>query len=95
MAGVGTTAAQQAARPFWDVERLIGQVRKNDRGEVIQVRHTEKDNRTYVDVRVFYPGGDNRLRWPASSCRPANPSRISASGVRRAAAAGPGVAPAG
>lgn len=62
MAGVGTTAAQQAARPFWDVERLIGQVRKNDRGEVIQVRHTEKDNRMYVDVRVFYPGGDNRLR---------------------------------
>lgn len=61
MAGNGATA-QQVVRPFWDVERVIGKVRKNDRGEVIQIRHTEKDSRTYVDVRVFYPGGDDGLR---------------------------------
>lgn len=61
MAGHHTTV-ERAARPFWDVERVIGKVRKNDRGEVIQVRHTEKDSRTYVDVRIFYPGGDDGLR---------------------------------
>lgn len=52
----------QAARPFWDVERKVGDVPKNDRGVVIRVSQTEKDNRKYVDVRVFYPGGGNQLR---------------------------------
>lgn len=61
MAGNGM-AATQTPKPFWDMERLIGQVRKNDRGEVIQVRHTEKDSRAYVDVRVFYPSGGSGLR---------------------------------
>lgn len=50
------------AKPFWDVERLVGDVRKNQRGEVIRVSQTEKDNRKYVDVRVFYPGRDNDMR---------------------------------
>jgi len=48
-------------KPFWEAEHLIGQVVKNDRGEVIQVRRTEKSGRTYVDVRVFYPGSDGEL----------------------------------
>lgn len=58
----GNRTTVERPRPFWDVERVVGQVRKNERGEVIQVRHTEKDSRTYVDVRVFYPGGNDGLR---------------------------------
>lgn len=54
-------ATEQPVRPFWDVDNLIGKVTKNDR-ELIQVRHTEKDGRTYVDVRVFYPGNDGTMR---------------------------------
>lgn len=61
MAGQPTTA-ERAAKPFWDTERVIGKVPRNDRGEVIQVRHTEKDSRSYIDVRVFFPGGENQLR---------------------------------
>lgn len=57
-----SATASQVVRSFWDVERVIGKVRKNQRGDVIQVSHTEKDSRTYVDVRVFYPGGDDGLR---------------------------------
>lgn len=52
---------QRTVRPFWDVDHLIGKVVKNER-ELIQVRHTEKDGRTYVDVRVFYPGNDGLMR---------------------------------
>ncbi|MBO8142255.1 MAG: transcriptional coactivator p15/PC4 family protein [Firmicutes bacterium] len=54
-------AAENGARAFWDVEEIIGQVAKNDRGEVIQVRRTEKSGRAYVDVRVFYPASDGGL----------------------------------
>ncbi|MFO7264702.1 MAG: transcriptional coactivator p15/PC4 family protein [Limnochordales bacterium] len=53
---------RSAAKPFWDVERPVGDVRKNNRGAVIRVSQTEKDNRKYVDVRVFYPGRDNGMR---------------------------------
>ncbi|OUM93143.1 MAG: hypothetical protein BAA04_13405 [Firmicutes bacterium ZCTH02-B6] len=53
--------ADNGAKTFWDAEDLIGQVAKNDRGEVIQVRRTEKSGRAYVDVRVFYPGNDGEL----------------------------------
>lgn len=47
---------------FWDREELIGEVTKNDRGGLIQVRLTEKNRRAYVDVRSFYPGDDGELR---------------------------------
>lgn len=60
MAGNNATL-ERTARPFWDVDHLIGKVTKNER-ELIQVRHTEKDGRTYVDVRVFYPGSDGVFR---------------------------------
>lgn len=60
MAGNNATV-ERAVRPFWDVDHLIGKVTKNER-ELIQVRHTEKDGRTYVDVRVFYPGSDGMFR---------------------------------
>ncbi len=52
----------ETPRQFWDVERLIGKVQKNERGDIIRVSHTEKDNRKYVDVRVFYMGADRGMR---------------------------------
>lgn len=54
-------AGDNGARSFWDAEDVIGQVVKNERGEVIQVRRTEKSGRAYVDVRVFYPGSNGDL----------------------------------
>lgn len=59
--GTHNTTVQKPVRPFWDVDHLIGTVTKNAR-EQIQVRHTEKDGRVYVDVRTFYPGNDGTMR---------------------------------
>lgn len=56
-----TAANENGVKAFWDVEDLVGQVTKNERGEVIQVRRTEKSGRAYVDVRVFYPGSDGEM----------------------------------
>lgn len=64
-------AAQRPVRPFWDVERIVGKVTKNLREE-IQVRHTEKDGRTYVDVRTFFSGNDGTLRPGKGIALPVN-----------------------
>lgn len=49
-------------RPFWDLERHIGSVSRNDRGEEIRIRRVSKDDRDYIDVRTFYPGRDGNMR---------------------------------
>lgn len=69
--GGKSATAERAVRPFWDVDNLIGKVVKNER-ELIQVRHTEKDGRTYVDVRVFYPGNDGMMRPGKGIALPVN-----------------------
>ncbi|HHW10499.1 MAG TPA: hypothetical protein GXX29_11030 [Firmicutes bacterium] len=42
------------AETFWDSEKPIAEIQKNDKGEVIAVKLVSKSNRRYVDVRHFY-----------------------------------------
>lgn len=39
---------------FWDNEKTLGVIPKNDRGEEIQVKKVSKGSKEYIDVRTFY-----------------------------------------
>jgi len=38
---------------FWDTEELIGKFVKNSREE-IQIKKVTKNNKSYIDIRVFW-----------------------------------------
>ncbi|HHW22537.1 MAG TPA: transcriptional coactivator p15 [Clostridiaceae bacterium] len=38
---------------FWDTEELIGKFVKNSREE-IQIKKVSKNNKSYIDIRVFW-----------------------------------------
>lgn len=48
------------AKSFWDTEKTIATLPKNDRGEEIHVKKVTKGKKEYIDVRAFYPK-DNEL----------------------------------
>lgn len=39
---------------FWDHERLIKSIDKNDRGGTIKIKWVKKESHEYIDVRNFY-----------------------------------------
>ena len=54
--------ARVADNEFWDQEKLVGEVTKNARGEMIRVKYVTKRGRAYVDVRTFYRDDQGNLR---------------------------------
>ena len=49
------------ANTFWDEEQTVGEIKKNDRGEVIAIKLVSKNKRRFVDIRNFYVNKDGEL----------------------------------
>ena len=49
------------AEAFWDTEKTIVILPKNDKGEQIHVKKVSKGKKEYIDVRTFYTKGDELL----------------------------------
>ena len=47
---------------FWDTEKLIGSIGKNDKGDEIQIRTVSKRGKQFVDVRTYYRDEDGELK---------------------------------
>jgi hypothetical protein len=39
---------------FWDSERTIEMIEKNDRGDKIVIKEVTKNQRAYIDIRNYY-----------------------------------------
>lgn len=46
---------------FWNTEKTIAIIPKNDKGEQIHVKKVSKGKREYIDVRTFYTKDDELL----------------------------------
>jgi len=49
---------------FWDKEEICGKIKKNSREE-IQVKKVTKNNKDYIDIRVFWYDSDEDSYKPS------------------------------
>lgn len=45
------------ATDFWDAEELLEEIPKNEKGDVIRIKSTEKKGKKYIDIRTWYQDG--------------------------------------